>query len=76
MNLTIAVDRGLVERARDVARMQGRCLKDLIREYLQTVVGDQPGAEVADELLELMDRHGGHSGGARFRRADAYEGHV
>jgi len=76
MNLTIAVDSGLVGRARDVARMQGRSLQDLIREYLQTVVGDQPGAAVADELLELMDSEGGHSGGARFRRDDAYEGRV
>ena len=30
----------------------------------------------AEELLELMQTHGGHSGGAQIRREDAYEGRV
>ena len=73
MNITIAVDDGVVERARELARRQGRSLQELLRDYLQTLVGDRPGREVADELLELMESHGGRSGGQAFRRADAYE---
>jgi hypothetical protein len=73
MNITIAVDDKVVERARELARRQGRSLQELVRDYLQTLVGDRPGSEVADELLALMERHGGRSGGRRFHRSDAYE---
>jgi len=74
MNLTIAVEDDLLEEARNHARRRGVSLQELLREYLRTLVGERSGAEVADELLELMKTHGGHSGGRRWRREDAYEG--
>lgn len=74
MNLTIAVEDDLLEEARNLARRRGVSLQELLREHLRTLVGERSGAEVADELLELMKSHGGHSGGRRWRREDAYEG--
>jgi hypothetical protein len=74
MNLTIAVDDHLLEEARSLARRRGVSLQELLREHLRTLVGERSGAEVADELLELMKTHGGHSCGRRWQREDAYEG--
>lgn len=75
MNLTIAVDDELLERARELARRQGTSLQDLLRNYLRSLVGDVPAEVVAAELLELMELHGGHSGGRRIGREEAYEDH-
>lgn len=51
-------------------------LQGYVRECLRALTGDASPDDVADELLELMDAHGGHSGGHRIRRDDAYEGRV
>lgn len=72
-NITIAIPEELARRARDVARRQGASLNSLIRVYLEGLAGERTGEDVADELLELMERHGGRSGGRRVRREEAYE---
>ena len=72
-NITISVDERLLRRARSVARKQGTSLNALLRGYLETLVGEQPGHVVADELLMLMDAHGGHSGGRKIGRDEIYE---
>ena len=76
MNLTFAIDDALLERAREIARRQGKSLNELIRDYLRTLAGETAGKETAAELLSLMRHHGGSSGGKRFRREDAYEGRL
>ena len=76
MNLTITVDDELLLRARALARRRGVSLQEMLREYLRTLVGESSGKEAAAELLELLTRHGGHSGGRSFRREDAYEGRL
>ncbi len=76
MNLTINVDDRIVDRARKIAQSHGVSLQDLIRKYLEGVVGKGSPESVADELLALMTEHGGHSGGQRIRREDAYEGRL
>lgn len=76
MNLTISVDDELLRKARKLAQRRGISLQDLLRDYLRSLVGEAPGEEVADELIELMRSHGGHSGGRRFNRDEAYEGRV
>ncbi len=76
VNITIAVDEGIVERARELARSQGTSLQELVRDYLRTLVGEQPGSDVAEELMALMEHYGGRSGGRRLRRSDAYEGRL
>ncbi len=73
MNLTISVDDELLRRAREHARHRGTSLQALLRGYLRGLVGDQPAESVAEELIGLMRTHGGHSGGQRILREDAYE---
>jgi hypothetical protein len=73
-NITVSIDEQLAIRAREVARRQGASLNALIRRYLETLAGDVPGEAVAGELLDLMLQHGGHSGGRRILRKEAYEG--
>jgi hypothetical protein len=75
-NLTISVDEDLLHRARALARKQGTSLNALLRGYLETLVGEQPGEVVADELLMLMHEHGGRSGGRKIRRDELYEDRV
>ena len=72
-NLTISVDGDLLRRARALARKQGTSLNALLRGYLETLVGQQPGEAVADELLMLMHEHGGRSGGRKIQRDELYE---
>ena len=73
MNLTISVENELLSRARALARKRGVSLQELLREHLRVLVGDTPTSQVADELLQLMAEEGGHSGGRRVPRMDAYE---
>ena len=72
-NITISIDQRLADRAREVAKRQGASLNGLIRQYLESLAGDEPGEAVANELLDLMSRHGGRSGGRRISREEAYE---
>ncbi len=76
MNLTISVDDKLLEKARQIARRQGTSVQEMLRGYLRTLVGETRGKDVAEELLELMKKRGGRSGGRKFRRKDAYEGRI
>ncbi|HUF17463.1 MAG TPA: DUF6364 family protein [Thermoanaerobaculia bacterium] len=76
MNLTISVEEELLERARALARRRGVSLQELIRDQLRLLAGERTGAEVADELLELMQTSGGRSGGLRLSRQEAYEDRV
>jgi len=76
VNLTISVDDDLLRRARHLARQRGVSLQDLLRDYLRSLAGEEPGEAVAAELLDLMNRHGGRSGGRCIRRDEAYEGRL
>ena len=73
MNLTISVDDDLLRKARAVAARRGTSLQSLIRAHLRALVGASSRVEAADELLDLMERGGGHSGGRRIGRDEAYE---
>jgi len=72
-NLTISVDEELLVRARTLARKQGTSVNALLRGFLETLVGEQPGELVADELLMLMGTQGGRSGGRKIGRDELYE---
>ncbi len=74
MNLTISVDDDLLRKARDHARRRGLSLQDLLRGYLRSLVGDAAPDAVATELLSLMRRRPGNSGGKKIKRGEAYEG--
>jgi hypothetical protein len=72
MNLTLALDQALVDRAREVAREQGTSLNQLIREYVESLAGQRSGDDVLAEF-EAMWKSPGNSGGKRFRRDDLYD---
>lgn len=74
MNLTLSLPAKLVEKARRVAQRQGTSLNALVRQYIDAIAGATPAADTADELIELMRSGGGHSGGRRIAREEAYEG--
>jgi len=52
MNLTLAVDDTLVERARRVAASQGTSLQALVREYIETLAGEPSGEELLQRIHE------------------------
>lgn len=76
MNVTISIDDELLERARRLARQRGTSLQELIRDQLRLLAGKRSGAAAGRELLELMEKHPGHSGGRKVHREDAYAGRV
>lgn len=72
MNLTLSVEDGLVERAREVARQQGTSLNALIRDYLEGLTGQLGGDEILTEF-EAMWAEPGNSGGKPFKRDELYD---
>jgi hypothetical protein len=74
VNISMAIDDALLARARDLACRRGISLEELIERQLRALVGERSGAEAARELLDLMETHGGRSGGRPWRREDAYAG--
>ena len=72
MHLTLSVEDGLVERAREVARQQGTSLNALIRDYLEGLTGQLGGDEILTEF-EAMWAEPGNSGGKPFKREELYD---
>jgi hypothetical protein len=71
MNITLAIDEKLVERAREKLRATGRTLNQEIREHLQHLVGDD---ELERQIVEFRKRVGqGNSGGWKWNREELYE---
>jgi hypothetical protein len=71
MNVTLSVDEQLVARAREKADAMGKSLNQLIRDYLQTLVGgDDPERSIA-EFQRLSGT--GNSRGWRFDRDEIHE---
>jgi hypothetical protein len=73
MNVTLSIDEDLVERAREVARQQGKSLNALIREYLQSLTAASRGENLAGQFQRLWAERTGHSGGWHFDREALYE---
>ncbi len=75
-NVTVSIPEHLLEKARKYAAQRGTSLNNLLREYLEELVGlDREGLEEAlRDLLESADRHKGRLG--RWKREDLYEGRV
>ena len=76
MNLTIAVDDKVLERARRVARRRGISLQELLRQMLESLAGARTADDDAAELIGLLRASPGRSDGRGVTRADAYEGRV
>ena len=73
MNVTLSIDDHLVERAREVARQQGKSLNALIREYLQSLTATTRGPGLSEQFQQLWAERAGRSGGWRFDRESLYE---
>jgi hypothetical protein len=71
MNLTLSVDEQLVERARKRAEAVGKSLNQLIRDYLQKLVGSDDPEQSIEEFRRLSGQ--GHSRGWRFNRDEIHE---
>ena len=71
MNITLSIDEQIVTRARKRADALGKSLNQLIRDYLEKVVGsDDPEASIK-EFNRLSGR--GNSQGWRFNRDEIHE---
>jgi len=71
-NVTISIDKHLLEASREYARRNRTTLNNLIREMLRQRV-KRPGTAWIDECFELMDSAGVSSGGVRWSRDDVYD---
>lgn len=76
MRLVLSIDAELLARARVAARNRGMSLEEYVRECLRALTRNPAPDQVADELLELMETHGGRYGRRRTQREDAYDGRV
>ena len=70
MNVTLSIDDQLVTRARKKAEALGKSLNQLIRDYLQTVAGEDDPERSIEEFKRLSGH--GHSGGWRFNRDEIH----
>ena len=71
MNITLSIDEQLVSRARKKAESLGKSLNQMIRDYLQTVVGSDDPERSIDEFKRLSGQ--GNSRGWRFDRNEIHE---
>lgn len=73
-NLTLSVDSSVLEKAREAARRRGTSVNALIREYLDELAGVRQRRAAVERLRLLWAEGGGHSGGRKISRDEAYEG--
>ena len=71
MNVTLSVDEHLLARARERAEALGTSLNQLIRDYLESLVGGDDPERSIEEFNRLSGR--GHSRGWRFDRDEIHE---
>ena len=71
MNVTLSIDEQLVARARRKARVLGKSLNELIRDYLQKLAGGDDPERSIEEFKRLSGQ--GHSRGWRFSRDETRE---
>ena len=71
VNVTLSIDEQLVARARKKARVLGKSLNELIRDYLQKLAGGDDPERSIEEFKRLSGQ--GHSRGWRFNRDETHE---
>jgi hypothetical protein len=71
VNLTISIDEQTVTRARKRAEALGKSLNQLIRDYLQELVGGDDPEQSIEEFKRLSGS--GNSRGRRFDRDEIHE---
>lgn len=73
MNLTLSVDRKVVDRARHTAQSMGKSLNQLVREYLEELAGAASADDEIEEIERLSENSTGRSGGWKFDRNEIHE---
>ncbi|MGA9529927.1 MAG: DUF6364 family protein [Terriglobales bacterium] len=71
MNITLSVDEQLVAQARKKAELLGKSLNQLVRDYLQKLVGGDDPERSIREFQHLSGR--GNSDGWRFNREEIHD---
>ena len=71
MNVTLSIDEQIVARARKKAEALGKSLNQLIRDYLESLVGGDDADRSIAEFKRLSGR--GDSRGRRFDRDEIHE---
>lgn len=71
-NITLAIDDGLLEAARDFAQKNGTTVNALVRRLLEQSVRP-PAAAWFDELESLALNAGGDSGGRTWTREELHD---
>ena len=71
MNVTLSIDEQVVARARKKAKVLGKSLNELIRDYLQKLAGGEDPERSIVEFQSLSGR--GQSRGWRFNRDEIHE---
>jgi hypothetical protein len=74
MNLTLSVDKKILEKARVTAGAMGLSLNEMVRRYLEQVAGEGDQAGTFQELRDLCTTRGGHSAGRTWTREDLHRG--
>ena len=72
-NITISLDKDLLNSGRRYAERQQTSLNAIIRDMLEQTIRPQSEAWL-DESFKLMDRANGNSNGQRWSREDLYNG--
>ena len=73
MNITLAVDKAIIKRARKRAEALGKSLNQLVREYLQQLAGGDDPRKDIERLRQLTAEGQGRSRGWRFSRDEVHE---
>lgn len=74
MNITLSANKDTVGKTREIARKRGKSLNGLIREYMESISGQEDREEAARAFEENALSKGGQSGkGFRFSREESHK---
>lgn len=73
MNVTLSVDDQLIQAARRRAEAMGTSVNQLVRQYLEQLVGKSDSNADATEFERLSRAAQGNSGGWKFNREELHE---
>ncbi len=72
-NITLSMDKKLIDKSRKYAEKQGKSLNALIRELLQKTVNSESSSKKTTRLFDLMDKAAGNSKGKKWSRKEIYD---
>ena len=73
MNITIAIDKDLADRARRVAAARGISLNQLVRDALERLTDEPERERDLKRLMHLLREHPGRSRGKRWNRDELHD---